>query len=601
MSNEPTRPDTVPPEAIWNEAENEWEIGEHRDGVPVGEWKWWLAPTGHLCCHTFYDDNGNIKSFTRYHPDGTMSRKGTYKDGVEHGITTYQRSHNPTLEGFPPDFDEQIWRIEAEYVDGEAVAIKCFTEDGTELVPRGCNDSEGDEDERAVEQVNFGSVEEASKRWIEEGLAFKNGLNAWLDQIYRDEEGPEDPEPQETRQDMAEYVLSRIVEFNGKGEHKKLREMFPPSYEPFADYYENIGRSISQLHLLNDGRIAVKVGEYYQDENVYLIDGDSIEEQKDIYAIGASYDKKYIAKAYFDKIDVCEGWDGTVICSLPYPKDLGDDFAEKYPDVEVADMINGEESSIISIDVFPDGKSIVLASRVGIFVITEDGFQRIHPNLKMMDNEIENFKEDEDAEFFWPDLDYPHAALSPNGQYIAVGSQDSAHIVLHKTGDSWEETAWIQPRSSYPHWAKFHDELAHVALSSCHFSGSATTGLKMELLPNFTASAWDADERLQYIDERFWVFSIAPMPEGYLLGDNNGYIWYMAFDGPQLIGYVHLGSTIMSMDITEDKKTLVVGTYAGYVVKLSLGEIKDPNLITNIDIKEEERWIFWNGQKPMIW
>lgn len=599
---EPERPDNVPAEAVWNEAENEWELGELKDGKMVGEWKWWLAPTGHLCCVSQFDDDGNLVSYVRYHPDGTFSRKGTYKNGVEHGTTICQRSHNPTNEFFPPRADETVWRTESVFEDGVIVEERYFLEDGTEVPYYGTSEPpEEEEEEGGIEQVSFDSVEEASKRWIEEGLAFKNDLNAWLDRIYKEGEQPEEPEPTETRQDMAEYVISQIVEFNQRGEYDRLRELFPPSYEPFINYYEELGRSISQLFLLNDGKTAIKVGEYYDEQIVYLIDGEDITEQEEVTSIGASYDREYIAKAYSNRIDIHQGWDGPVVCSLSYPDGYGEDFDEQYEEIDCVEISTGEDFNIVNIEVFPKGNGVVMASRAGIFVITENNFQLIHPDLEMIDKAVDYFREESDYEQFFLDLDYPHAALSPNGKYIAVGSQDSYHIILRKENDRWVETAWIEPRSSYPHRAKFHDNNAHIALSSCHFSRSATTGLDLGFLPEFSASAWDADERLHYIDERFWVYSIAPMEDGYLLGDNNGYIWYMAFNGLKQIWYLHAGSTITSMDISRDKKTLAVGTYAGYVIKFRLDDEKDPHLITDTIADDERRWIFWNGYQPMVW
>jgi SMI1 / KNR4 family (SUKH-1) len=77
----PQKPDN----AIWNPADNEWELGQkNSQGQYIGEWMWWLAPTNHLCCHTFFDDNGNnMLSFTRYHPNGEVSRTGKYENGKE--------------------------------------------------------------------------------------------------------------------------------------------------------------------------------------------------------------------------------------------------------------------------------------------------------------------------------------------------------------------------------------------------------------------------------------------------------------------------------------------------------------------------------------
>jgi SMI1 / KNR4 family (SUKH-1) len=73
-----------PGNAVWNAQENEWELGQkNAAGQYIGEWMWWLAPTNHLCCHTFFDDNGNMLSFTRFHPNGEVSRIGKYENGKE--------------------------------------------------------------------------------------------------------------------------------------------------------------------------------------------------------------------------------------------------------------------------------------------------------------------------------------------------------------------------------------------------------------------------------------------------------------------------------------------------------------------------------------
>ena len=101
-----------------------------------------------------------------------------------------------------------------------------------------------------------------SERWTKEGEQFKNQLNAFLDAIYKGGEGPE--EPNETRADMAEAVYHKAIELNKNGEHKKLRELFPPAYEPFEQFYGGISRSINQVIVLKDDRIVVRA-----DGNIY--------------------------------------------------------------------------------------------------------------------------------------------------------------------------------------------------------------------------------------------------------------------------------------------------------------------------------------------
>lgn len=100
MQDENSRPATVPQEAIWNAQQNEWELGLKNDqGKHIGAWKWWLAPNGHLCCHTLFDDNGNLLNFKRFHPNGEVSRYGTYENGREIE-DVYLKSSGPTTEIF---------------------------------------------------------------------------------------------------------------------------------------------------------------------------------------------------------------------------------------------------------------------------------------------------------------------------------------------------------------------------------------------------------------------------------------------------------------------------------------------------------------------
>ena len=123
MSQEPKRPETVPAEARWNASENEWETGETNSaGQPVGEWKYYLAPKGYLCCHTFFEGNsGDTFAFTRYHPDGTASRMGHYTNGQPDGNITWVRSANPTTENYPENAGENVWTTVSTIKNGYAV------------------------------------------------------------------------------------------------------------------------------------------------------------------------------------------------------------------------------------------------------------------------------------------------------------------------------------------------------------------------------------------------------------------------------------------------------------------------------------------------
>ena len=474
-------------------------------------------------------------------------------------------------------------------------------------------------------QATFNSPEEASERWIREGKAYKDAINAWLDVIYLEKRKQEDPEPKETRKDMAEYVLDQIVAFNEKGEHEKLRKLFPPDFDPFVDEYEKeFTHCVYKVMLLPDDRIVCLSGDW-NNKQVYIINNNQIEELPELISFGASYDKKYIAKAFINRIDITEGWDGSVVCSLDYPSNYGEYFNENFPDVQLnKEAFTGDNLHIESINVFNDGKRVLLTSNRGIFVLGENNSQLIHPNIKDKEewlgyDDKEEMAAETENGF---NLSYPNADLSPDDKYISLGSQDSNHIILTEKDAEWTEIGWIEPRSSYPHCTKFNylikdeegNNYPQVALSSCHFAGSATIALPLKnLTENFKASGYDADETLDYIDERNWIFSILPNPVGYYLGANNGYIWIKHYCAVHQWGYIHIGGTIMSMDISEDRKTLITATSGGQIVQLKWerdgeGELdlkinnrKDPFLITNFPWADKKRYLFWKGKKPMIW
>lgn len=129
--NEPKRPEDVPANATWNADDGEWELGEtNDDGQKVGEWRWWLAPTGHLVCHTHFFDNGAIKSFCRYHPNGEVSQSGKGTDDGRLTERIYVRSTEATRELFPVD-DPNVWKAVTR--PGVPVSYDLFDKDGNQL------------------------------------------------------------------------------------------------------------------------------------------------------------------------------------------------------------------------------------------------------------------------------------------------------------------------------------------------------------------------------------------------------------------------------------------------------------------------------------
>lgn len=134
MDKNQERPITVPKEAIWNASQNEWELGMKNDqSKHIGEWKWWLAPKGHLCCHTFFDDKGSMLSFKRFHPNGDISRYGTFENGVQIE-DVYLKSSEPTSEVFAfGNSDDNVYK--AVKKPGIPVSFNYYDKDDKHLNP----------------------------------------------------------------------------------------------------------------------------------------------------------------------------------------------------------------------------------------------------------------------------------------------------------------------------------------------------------------------------------------------------------------------------------------------------------------------------------
>ncbi len=458
----------------------------------------------------------------------------------------------------PNDMDGHLWTIAAlgnGYLvggdDGAIWMLEISATETIEVTPEEPDDEEDEEEEEAaVVPARFDSIEQASERWIKEGVVFSEALNGYVRRVYDVGPNKAGHEPSETRQDMADYVREQLVALNAAGEHKRARKLFPPAYEPFD--YDALGQSINRLVYLRDGRRLAQIA-----GDVFELQRDRIVPVADVMGFGISPDRRWVAKEYADRIDIHDGWDGPRKTSLPCA----------IPD-------------IVQATVAPDGDALLIAADNGIFWLTEHGAQRLLP--------------DEDVE----SVSYPHAALSPNGRFVAMGTQDTSHIIVdRKTGRRHE----LDPISSYPNASAFHHDRPEALLSSCHaLYGSGT------LLANLDALIAGKPKPASTLDQRAWVNSSATTNTGYLLGDRAGYVWAFDFEAEQQ-WYCFLGSTLTAMDISPDRKTLLVGSFAGIVCELSLTETAvdrprcDPRLLTDGPVKDLARWVFWLGHPPLIW
>jgi hypothetical protein len=192
-------------------------------------------------------------------------------------------------------------------------------------------------------------------------------------------------------------------------------------------------------------------------------------------------------------------------------------------------------------------------------------------------------------------IDMEHAALSYDNNFIAVGDQTSAHRILNRAGN---HIATIDPQSSYPHYAFFSKDEQQVLLNSCHLYTGATISVPTAGIPNINTGV----ARHTIIDKNCRVYAAVATSEHYIFGDAAGHIQAFDKEGKKCWHYF-VGSTITSMTLSEDEKTLWVASCSGMIHKLKLNEgQRDNHTIGNGNHYEEFRVIFWkNEPQALVW
>jgi len=411
----------------------------------------------------------------------------------------------------------------------------------------------------AEKPIDAAELDAASARWIDEGKKFYASLNAFVAQFYEPNAPKLADEPEEPRKDMATLVQRAAVQLNREKRFDDLRRMFPPSYEAFD--YEHVGRTIQPALYADDDSIVARV-----DGVVRRIARDAIETMPTVRAFGRSRDRRHFALAFDDRIEIRAGLENVALVTLGLPKKF-------------------DARAIRTIDVFPDGERVLLATETHVSILSQRGELRLHPDGG-------------DAR------SYVHAALSPDGRTIACGDQDSAHRILVSEGGAFVLGAQVEPASSYPCFAAFHDDGAHLALSSCHFARSATLGLELGVLAKKKKKALALDarsERVNVIDDRRWMYSAISRDGGFLFGDRNGYAWLVAFDGT-VRAYFHVGSTMTAMDLSADGRRFLMGTCAGILAEIDREAPPDEYKVHSLKRGAEiRRWVFWRGFPDLVW
>ncbi|MCU0328365.1 MAG: hypothetical protein MUE53_05175 [Chitinophagales bacterium] len=411
------------------------------------------------------------------------------------------------------------------------------------------------------------SKEEIQKEWNLKGLNYakavnemvafteKNGWDSWKGEEAEDE-----------RAHLAKEIIKLLKTANQEDKVAEFREDFPPSHEPLISVFDQKSISLHQFHFIEDQKIVFLSGAPYEERTAYILDEDRITTlAKDITAIGKSKRNNIFAIATPEKISTSNGWAGQIISEFERKQTANIGITELIP--------------------FNDGKKVLLVTSEGIFLISSSSEQLIHPI-------------NEDNEDNWtPDIDMENATLSHDNNYIVVGDQALDHRILDAEGN---QIGQIGPQSSYPHYCLFSKDDTQLITNSCHFYNGVTIGVSASKLNGIKIEAYEESDEYIEIDDSMRVYTGVSTKDYYILGDAYGYI--KAFDKKGKMLWRHfLGGTISGMTLSDDEKTLWVGSYSGMLHKLTLGKgHRDLHTIGNANHFEEFRLLIWKNE-PQIW
>lgn len=393
---------------------------------------------------------------------------------------------------------------------------------------------------------------------------------AFEDIIERDGGVNEDLEGDTRTSKDADAVLDEVVRLNEAGKWQEAHERFFTAHLPFVPHMDKTEQGLAAAIILGPDAFLVRRGDWHEDGPVIHIDGDTVTKLDGVLGFAISRDRRHLALATSEGVIVSDGFRGKRTATFAWPS-------------------GGKAIRPRSFGIANDGKTLVLANDdIGAMVFRNGEWQKL-----VADEEAYEIEES----------DFLHAAISPDGRFVAWGAEDApGHFVERIDGRKIERVGVVGPVSDRPFNAMFTDDGKRVLSNTRHLQGGVTVCPTIESLEG-TEEYDDLPAGTPHTDEYLRAYGMCLLPGEVVWIAGAG--WTHA--APLLGGkpaFTHLfGSSMSALDYDPVSKRAIAASASGVLHVIDPATRAEPGRARGYNPRKElYRWIFWDTLKtPIRW
>ena len=414
--------------------------------------------------------------------------------------------------------------------------------------------------------------------------------------------------------DLAQAVLAEVVALNASGRGAEARDFFDPAHAPFIPELEKGGRGLKGCAILGEDDFLVQQGTPWQQTTTWRISNNRFHKVENVAGFAWSRNRAHFVTLYRNgSMTIGTSFDSDVARLLPAPTQ--DDFVPKgLPDSERSNFKVHDGSAIQDIAISDDGRKVLLtdADR-GVLLLNDIGesweTHLLYPSLELdLRDHLEDwFGEMDDP--YSPAFDMLHSALSPDGAFAALGTQDVGHYIVDISA-SPELYAKLGHLSEYPHHAVFSDDSQVVAFNSCHFYNGATFASRIGDVKGMTTDPCEQASVQTLLNAYLRVYAAGFVPAAMTPNDESG-AFLLAGSGfaacvtpnGKLLWEVGFGSSAGDVDVCPNTGRVLLASYSGMLHLFDPKQSQDVPILEGYNVpKELKRWVFWDRlARPLIW